>query len=94
MSNKYYPVAFILLIVAAVYVMYGQRFKPNIDTLKYKEVCELYSNDSIDKYSFDDKQMLINQVNYALPEKHTELNDAIERELKICIEQLTIKINQ
>jgi hypothetical protein len=94
MSNKYYPVAFILLIAAAVYIIYGKGFMPSVDLVQYKEVCNKYKTDTLGKYSNDDKLMLVNQVNYLLPDRISELTDSLEIEVKSCANQLAAQINQ
>lgn len=94
MNTKYYPIAFILLIVIAFYIMYGAGFQPSVDLVKYKEVCNQYSLDKIGKFSHDDKQMLVNQINYLLPATISELNDVLEIELKTCANQLATQISK
>lgn len=93
MKNKFYPVAFILLILIAVYIMYGEGFKPNVDLAQYKEVCEKYLLDKQGEYSKEEKLALVNQVNYLLPATISELNNSVEKEVKNCANQLAQQLD-
>lgn len=94
MNNKYYPVAFLIFIAIAAYVMFGDAFKAKVDYAEYKAVCKKYLADTQGEFSTDDKQMLVNQVNYLLPENISELKDPLKSEIKNCASQLSQQLHK
>ena len=94
MNNKFYPVAFLLLIGVAAYIMFGDAFKPNVDLAQYMEVCNKYQAAKAGTYTNAEIQMLVNELGYLLPEAKSEINDATKLELKACVAELAGRLSE
>ena len=94
MNNKFYPVAFLLLIGVAAYIMFGDAFKPNVDLAEYREMCNKYRAAKAGTYTHAEIQMLVNELGYLLPEDSSELNDTTEIELKACVAELAGRLSE
>lgn len=93
-DNLYYPAALILIILIAGYLLYASFFQPRtIDYAKYLAVCTQYRDAPAGRYTHAEMQMLVNEINYALPQAVTELSVPAERELKDCARQLADRLN-
>lgn len=94
MEKKHYPVAFIILIGLAFYIMYSDAFKPKIDLLAYKEACHKYLDNKTGFYPIDEMKMLVAKVNYLFPAAAAELKNPLEVEIKSCSEELEKRLNK
>ena len=94
MDKKHYPTAFLLVIAVALYFMYGDMFSlKNVDFEAYKEVCLKYQTAKSGTYSKNEMQSLVNKINYLLPETVDEIKDPLKKEIKICANELSKRIN-
>lgn len=95
MGNKHYPTAFLVVIAAALYFMYGEQFSlSNIDFLAYKEACIKYqSAKDITAFSNNEVLGLVNKINYIIPEEIADLKDPLKIEIKACALELSKRLS-
>ncbi len=94
MDKKHYPTAFVLVIVVALYFMYGDQFSlKNVDFEAYKEVCLKYQMAKPGTYTNEEMQSLVNKVNYLLPGTVDEIKEPLKKEIKTCANELSKRIN-
>lgn len=95
-ANKlYYPVALILIILFAGYLMYGGVLKPaQVDLTKYQALCTQYLEAPPGRYQHAEMQMLVTEINYLIPAATSELTVPTERDLKACATSLAARLNQ
>ena len=92
-NTIYLPIVFLLVIFAAIYLMYGDAFSTKqVDLGKYLELCEQYSTAEKGKYSTDEMRMLVSEINYLVPGEIKEISGAQEQSLKKCADQLSSRI--
>jgi len=93
-DKKHLPTAFLLLIAAALYFMYGEQFSlSNVDFNAYKETCDKYQTARAGTYSKEQIYSLINKVNYILPGSVEEINEPLKKEIKTCANELAKHLN-
>lgn len=93
LPNLYYPVALIVIILFAGYLMYGGLLKPpQVDLAKYQELCTQYVTAPAGQHTRTEMQMLVNEINYLLPAPINELTVSAERELKSCAGKLAAQV--
>jgi hypothetical protein len=91
-NNLYLPVVFLLVIFAAIYLMYSDTFSTRqVDLGKYLELCQQYQSAANGEYSADEINMLVAEVNYLLPDDSQEISGEQQRALKTCINKLVAK---
>ena len=89
MDKKHFPTAFLLLIAAALYFMYGEQFSlSNVDFNAYKETCIKYQTAKAGTYSKEEIHSLVNKVNYILPGTVAEIKEPLKKEIKTCANEL------
>lgn len=89
MNQKHLPTAFLLLIAAALYFMYGEQFSlSNVDFKAYQEVCNKFQTAKVGTYSKDEIHSLVNKVNYLLPGSIEEIKEPLKKEIKTCANKL------
>ena len=94
MDKNYYPTAFLLVIVVALYFMYGDMFSlKSVDFDAYREVCVKYRSDNAGAYTSDEIQSLVNKIHYLLPGTLSEIDDPLKKEIKACAIELSKRIN-
>ena len=94
LKNNYYPIAFLVLIAIAGFIMYSGVFTPKIDLEKYKEVCHKYQTAVAGTYTNNEIQGLVNKINYLFPESVADLNEPLEKEIKTCANELARRLNK
>ena len=95
LESKHYPTAFLLVIAVALFIMYGDMFSlKNIDFSAYKEICVKYQSSSAGTYSHDEILSLVNKINYLLPEAVEDIHDPLKKEIKICANNLSKRLNK
>ena len=93
MDKKHYPTAFLVVIVVALYFMYGDQFSlKNVDFAAYKETCNKYQSAKAGTYTKDEMQSLVNKVNYLLPGSVEEIKEPLKKEIKTCANELAKRI--
>ena len=93
--NLYYPVALILIILFAGFVMYGGYVKPTqVNLAKYQELCTQYLKAPAGTYTHNQMQLLVEKINYLFPAPVKELSQPAERDLKACAIQLDERLQQ
>jgi hypothetical protein len=91
--NVNYPIAMIVIIILAVFVMYGGFIKPQqVNLAKYQELCTQYLQAPAGAYKHDQMQLLVEKINYLFPTPAKDLSQPAERELKTCSDRLTEKL--
>jgi hypothetical protein len=91
-NNLFLPAVFLLVIFAAIYFMYSDAFSTRqVDLGKYLELCQQYQSAADGKYSADEVNMLISEINYLVPDDLQEITDAQQRALKACGNELAAK---
>ena len=94
MDKKHYPTAFLVIIVFALYFMYGDMFSlKNIDFAAYKEACNKHRSAKVNVYTNSEVQALVNKINYLLPETHAEIKDPLKKEIKACANELSKRLS-
>ncbi|MDH5395091.1 MAG: hypothetical protein OEW97_02360 [Gammaproteobacteria bacterium] len=93
LDSKYYPVAFLVLIGTAGFIMYSGVFVPKINLDQYKEVCLKYQAAATGTYSDKELLSLVTKVNYLFPDKVEDLNDPLEKEIKTCANVLSKRLS-
>lgn len=94
MDKKHFPTAFLLVIVVALYFMYGEQFSlSNVDFKAYKETCDKYQTAQTSTYSKDEIQSLVNKINYILPGTVAEIEEPLKKEIKACANKLAQNLN-
>ncbi len=84
-SNPYYPLALVLIIIGAGYMLYTGYFsKPHVDLGAYQKLCTQYLQAPAGTYSNDQMQLLVYKINYLFPETVDKMTVPAERELKTC----------
>lgn len=87
--NIYYPVALILIIIFAGYMLYtGYIDKPKVDLAAYQKLCTRYLQDPDGTYTRDQIQLLVYKINYLFPDPADKLVVPAERDLKNCAQTL------
>lgn len=95
MDKKHYPTAFLLVIAAALYFMYGDQFSlKNVNFDAYKETCVKYQSAKVGTYTNKEILGLVNQINYLLPEPIDEIKGNLKKEIKICANELSKKLQR
>lgn len=90
MDKKHYPTAFLLVIVLALYFMYGDMFSlKNVNFQAYKDACVKMQAAKAGTYSNDEIQSLVNKVNYLLPGNVEEIHEPLKKEIKTCANELS-----
>lgn len=93
--NLYYPVAMIVIILFAGYLLYTGYFqKPQVDVAAYQQLCNRYLQASPGTYTHDQMQLLVYKINYLFPDSVDKLAVPAERELKNCAQTLSERIKQ
>lgn len=93
--NYYYPVAMVLIIVFAVYLLYTGFFeKPQVDIAAYQSLCDTYRQAPAGRYSHDRMQLLVYKINYLYPASPDKLKVPAERMLKICAQKLAARLKK
>lgn len=91
--NWYYPVAMVLIIIFAGYVLYTAYFeKPQVDIAAYQKLCSRYLHAPVGTYTHDQMQLLVYKINYLYPGPAEKLSVSAERELKTCAQALATKL--
>ncbi|MEJ2452509.1 MAG: hypothetical protein P8047_17950 [Gammaproteobacteria bacterium] len=91
-SSLNYPIALILIILFAGYLLYTGYFeKPQVDIPAYQKLCSRYLQAPAGTYTHDHMQLLVYKINYLFPGPVEKLT-AAERQLKHCAEQLADKL--
>lgn len=94
MDKKHYPTAFLVIIAVALYFMYGDQFSlKNVDFAAYKEACVKYQSAKDGVYTRDEMLSLVTKVNYLLPGSAAEIKDPLKKEVKICADELSKRLN-
>lgn len=92
-STAYYPVAMVLIILFAGYLVYTGYFdKPHVDLAAYQKLCRQYLAAPAGHYTRDQMQLLVYKINYLFPDAADKLTVPAERDLKICAQQLTARL--
>jgi hypothetical protein len=92
-SSLNYPIALILIILFAGYLLYTGYFsKPQVDIGAYQTLRTRYLQAPPGSYTHDQMQLLVYKINYLFPGPAEKLALASERQLKQCAEQLAGKI--
>jgi len=92
-SKLYYPLALILIIIGAGYMLYTGYFsKPHVDLAAYQKLCTQYLQAPAGTYTHDQMQLLVYKINYLYPESADKLTVPAERELKNCAQALAERI--
>lgn len=86
--------AFLVLIGAAAFIMYSGILVPKIDLQQYKDVCNKYRTAADGSYTNNEVLGLINKVNYLFPAKVEDLTDPMEKEIKLCANDLAEKLKK
>ena len=94
MDNKYYPVAFLVLIGVAGFIMYSGVFTPKVNLEQYKEYCLKYEAATEGEYSEKEILGLVSKVNYLLPGDAEELENPLEKEIKLCANRLGTRLKK
>lgn len=94
MNKNHYPLAFLLLIGVAAFIMYGGFLVPKVDLQQYKDVCIKYQTAADGTYTKNEILSLINKVNYLFPASASDLPDPLEKEIKICANALSERLNK
>lgn len=94
MDNKYYPVAFLVLIGVAGFIMYSGVFTPKINLEQYKEYCLKYESAEQGEYAEKEILGLVSKINYLLPSDPAELQDPLEKEIKLCANRLSTRLKK
>lgn len=93
--NFYYPVALLLIIVFAGYLLYTGFFeKPQVDLVAYQSLCDRYRQAPDGRYTKNQMQLLVYKINYLFPEAPDKLKVPAERALKTCALQLAARLKQ
>ena len=94
MDKNHYPTAFLLVIVVALYFMYGDQFSlKNVDFDAYQKVCAKYQSAKKGVYTESEIQSLVNKVNYLLPGSVEEIIEPKKKKIKACAIELSKRIN-
>lgn len=89
-NNLFFPIALLIIIGVSAYLMFSDDFSTKqVDLAQYKELCLKYKQSPKGTYQDAEIQMLINEVQYLVPEKVEELSPSIRKELKTCAQELT-----
>ena len=94
LKKDYYPVAFLVLIGAAAYILYSGVLTPKIDLQQYKAVCIKYRSAAVGTYSDKQLQSLVVKVNYLIPEAPAEIKDQLKKEIKMCAMDLEARLKK
>ena len=94
-QNMSITVLTVLIIVAGFYFMYGSPFSTQqVDLAAYQTLCDKYRTADKGTYKQDEMQMLVSEINYLITEEVKEIKDPASRELKLCSQDLSKKINE
>ena len=93
-NNTFIPLAFILVVGIAFYFIYGYLSPKSVDLSKYQALCDSYRTADANEYSADERQMLINEVGYLIPDELKELKSEQERKLKQCVIELAKQLEK
>ena len=92
-ANLYYPLAMVLIIIFAGYLLYTGYFeKPRVDVVAYQKLCDRYLQAPSGTYSHDQMQLLVYKINYLYPAEPGKLSVPAERKLKTCAQALATKL--
>lgn len=94
LKKDYYPVAFLVLIGVAAYILYSGVLTPKIDLQKYKEVCNQYRTAEAGTYSDKQLQSMVAKVNYLFPAAPAEIKDPLKKEIKMCAMDLEARLKK
>lgn len=93
--NFYYPVALLLIILFAGYLLYTGFFeKPKVDLAAYQALCDRYRQAPAGRYTHDQMQLLVYKINYLFPAAPDKLKLPAERRLKTCAQQLAARLKK
>ena len=93
MDKKHYPTAFLLVIVLALYFMYGDQFSlKNVNFADYKEACLKYQSAQEGTYTDKEVLSLVNKINYLLPGKVEDIEMPLRKEIKACAAELSKRL--
>ena len=85
----------VLIITAGLYFMYGSSFSTQqVDLVSYQRLCDKYRTADTGTYKRDEMQMLVNEINYLVTDDVKDIKDVTSRDLKICAQALSAKIDQ
>lgn len=91
--NWYYPLAMVLIILFAGYLLYTGYFeKPQVNIGAYQKLCTRYVQAPPGTYSHDQMQLLVYKINYLYPTPVEKLTVPVERKLKTCALQLAARL--
>lgn len=94
-NNVFYPVVFIVVIISAIYFMYGDAFSSKqVDLGQYMQLCEQYRTAAKGKYSDDELQMLISEISYLVPDEVNQAEKSRKHDLKSCAQDLRQKLKK
>lgn len=95
MDKKHYPTAFLLVIVVALYLMYGDQFSlKNVNFSAYKETCLKYQSAKDGVYTENEMLGLVTKVNYLLPESLDNIKEPLKKKIKSCANELSKRLRR
>lgn len=94
-QNMSMTVLTVLIIAAGFYFMYGSPFSTQqVDLAAYQTLCDKYRTADKGTYKQDEMQMLVNEINYLVTDDVNDIKDTASRDLKMCAQDLSKKINE
>jgi len=91
--NLTYPLALILIIIVAGYLLYTGAFnKPQVDLAAYQKLCTRYLQAPAGSVTHDQMQLLVYKINYLFPEPADKLTVPAQRQLKTCAQSLAERL--
>lgn len=95
MEKKYLPTAFLLIIVVALYFMYGEQFSlSKVDFNAYQQTCNKYQSAKAGEVTKEKIQSLVNKVHYLLPGDVSEIKDPLKKSIKTCANELSRRLSE
>ena len=89
-----YSIGFLLIIAMGFYFMYGNPFSAQkVDLAQYQTVCDQYQQAEQGKYKDAELQMLVNEINYIVPDELSVIKDPAVKNLKSCANKLSTRLN-
>ena len=88
-----YSIAFLLIIAMGFYFMYGNPFSPQkVDLTQYQLVCDQYQHAGKGVNKKAEVQMLVNEINYLVPDQVNDIQDPATKQLKSCAQKLDVRL--
>lgn len=85
----------ILIVAAGFYFMQGSFFSTQqFDIGAYQAMCDKYKTAEPGVYKNDEMQMLVNEINYLISDELENIKDPATKQLKQCVQTLSVKLNQ